>query len=198
MTNKNMKELQSPEEIPQFSSEAEEAEFWATHSLGESFPDLVESWPEDILPSVRSETNRAQSSSRDWQQEVRDMVEDYGELLQEEDLDPIASSLVAKNSANLLVEISKELQSISKELLSLSKRIRAASNKKGFSPKKMQEMIRSFEARRGTYDSVQEAYYELEPFVVRAIESHKARFEDDPNTYSVVEEAERILEALNQ
>ncbi len=30
-------EIQSPEEIPAFANEEEEAEFWATHSLGEGF-----------------------------------------------------------------------------------------------------------------------------------------------------------------
>jgi hypothetical protein len=39
------------------------------------------------------------------------MVEAYGELLQEEDLIPIASSLVVTNSADLLLEISGELHS---------------------------------------------------------------------------------------
>ena len=48
-----MKEIQSPEEIPDFASEAEEAEFWATHSLGEEFLERMESVPEGELPPAR-------------------------------------------------------------------------------------------------------------------------------------------------
>ena len=57
MTHESMKEVQSPEEIPQFSSEAEEAEFWATHSLGEGFFEEVEPVSENILPAVRPQTS---------------------------------------------------------------------------------------------------------------------------------------------
>lgn len=45
------------EDIPEFSSEAEEAEFWATHSMG---GELLEATPEEVaeaeaeLPPVRS------------------------------------------------------------------------------------------------------------------------------------------------
>lgn len=51
-----MKEVQSSGEIPQFASEAEEAEFWATHSLGEAFLDQMEPMPEDVLPPTRPRT----------------------------------------------------------------------------------------------------------------------------------------------
>lgn len=51
-----MKEVQSPEEIPQFANEAEEAEFWATHSLSEAFLARMEPLPEDVLPPARPRT----------------------------------------------------------------------------------------------------------------------------------------------
>jgi len=51
-----MKEIQSREEIPQFANEAEEAEFWATHSLGEQFLAEMDALPEDVLPPVRPRT----------------------------------------------------------------------------------------------------------------------------------------------
>ncbi len=35
MTEKKMPEIDSMEEVPQFETEAEEAEFWATHELSE-------------------------------------------------------------------------------------------------------------------------------------------------------------------
>lgn len=54
------------------------------------------------------------------------MVEDYAGLLQEGNLEPITSSLVVKNSADLLLEISGELQSVSGEMQSISKRVQAA------------------------------------------------------------------------
>src|SRR5829696_2345257 len=51
-----MKEVQSPEEIPQFANEAEEAEFWATHALSEGFLAKMEPLPEDVLPPARPRT----------------------------------------------------------------------------------------------------------------------------------------------
>ena len=57
MSHESMKEVQTPEEIPQFSSEAEEAEFWATHSLGYWFFEAADPVSENILPSVRPSTS---------------------------------------------------------------------------------------------------------------------------------------------
>ena len=51
-----MKEVQSSEEIPQFANEAEEAEFWATHSLSEALLARMEPLPEDVLPPTRPRT----------------------------------------------------------------------------------------------------------------------------------------------
>ena len=51
-----MKEVQSSEEIPQFANEAEEAEFWATHSLSEAFLAKMDPLPEDVLPPPRPRT----------------------------------------------------------------------------------------------------------------------------------------------
>jgi uncharacterized protein (DUF4415 family) len=51
-----MKEVQSPEEIPQFANEAEEAEFWATHALSEAFLAKMEPLPEEVLPPARPRT----------------------------------------------------------------------------------------------------------------------------------------------
>lgn len=57
MAHESMKEVESPEEIPQFQSEAEEAEFWANHSLGDWFFDKAEPPPENVLPSVRPQSS---------------------------------------------------------------------------------------------------------------------------------------------
>jgi uncharacterized protein (DUF4415 family) len=51
-----MKEVQSSEEIPQFASETEEAEFWATHALSEAFLAKMEPLPEEVLPPTRPRT----------------------------------------------------------------------------------------------------------------------------------------------
>jgi uncharacterized protein (DUF4415 family) len=51
-----MKEIQSLDEVPRFKSEAEEAEFWATHSLGEKLLDQMEPIPEGELPPPRPRT----------------------------------------------------------------------------------------------------------------------------------------------
>lgn len=53
---KKMEEIQSPEEIPDFENEEEEAEFWATHSLGDEFPEKAGPIPEGVLPSARPRT----------------------------------------------------------------------------------------------------------------------------------------------
>jgi len=38
MSKTKMKPIHSPKEIPEFASEAEEANFWATHSLAADYP----------------------------------------------------------------------------------------------------------------------------------------------------------------
>lgn len=55
-SGKKMKEIQSSEEIPSFESEEEEAEFWATHSLGDGFLDKMKPVPGDVLPPGRPRT----------------------------------------------------------------------------------------------------------------------------------------------
>ncbi len=50
-------ELHNWAEIPQFSNEADEAEFWATHSLGEALLAGLEPPPPGLLPSARPRTS---------------------------------------------------------------------------------------------------------------------------------------------
>ena len=52
----HLKEINSPGEIPEFQSEAEEAEFWATHSLGEGMLERMGPVPEGELPPPRPRT----------------------------------------------------------------------------------------------------------------------------------------------
>jgi uncharacterized protein (DUF4415 family) len=51
-----MKEMRGPGEIPEFGSEKEETELWATHSLGEGFLEKMGRVPEGVLPPSRPRT----------------------------------------------------------------------------------------------------------------------------------------------
>jgi len=48
-----LKPIQRLEEIPPFASEAEEAEFWSTHSFGEALLEQMKPLPQDVLPPRR-------------------------------------------------------------------------------------------------------------------------------------------------
>ncbi len=52
----NLEEVNSPEEIPEFESEKEEAEFWSTHSFGEGLLEKMGPVPEGVLPPPRPRT----------------------------------------------------------------------------------------------------------------------------------------------
>lgn len=54
-----MKEIQSPDEIPAFRSEDEEAEFWSTHSLGSGMLERMGPLPADVLPPADSRRRSA-------------------------------------------------------------------------------------------------------------------------------------------
>ena len=56
-----MQEIHSLEEIPAFKNEAEEADFWATHSLGEELLERMEPIPEEILPPRAKDTKMAKN-----------------------------------------------------------------------------------------------------------------------------------------
>ncbi len=51
-----MQEIHSLDEIPDFPTEAEEAEFWATHCLGDELLEQMEPVPEEMLPPPRSDS----------------------------------------------------------------------------------------------------------------------------------------------
>lgn len=51
-----LEEVNSPEEIPEFESEKEEAEFWSTHSFGEGLLEKMGPVPEGVLPPPRPRT----------------------------------------------------------------------------------------------------------------------------------------------
>lgn len=52
----DLEEIQSWEEVPTFSTEAEEAEFWSTHGLGERLLATMGPLPGGMLPDARPRT----------------------------------------------------------------------------------------------------------------------------------------------
>src|SRR5215208_7556304 len=56
MTRRKFKEINSPEEIPEFANEEEEHRFWGTHSLSEEFWENAEPITDDELPPPRPKT----------------------------------------------------------------------------------------------------------------------------------------------
>lgn len=56
MAREKLKEIDSPEEIPENMTEAEEAEFWSTHAMSKEFIDNAEPVPEGMLPPPRPRT----------------------------------------------------------------------------------------------------------------------------------------------
>lgn len=66
MERKELIEVHSPEEIPEFASEKEEAEFWATHSLGDEFWEKTELVPEDELPPSMSRKELLRRREERW------------------------------------------------------------------------------------------------------------------------------------
>ena len=51
-----MTEIRDSKDIPKFQNEQEEAEYWATHSLGEELLDKMSPIPEGVLPPARPRT----------------------------------------------------------------------------------------------------------------------------------------------
>jgi len=52
----NLIEINSWDEVPTFASEAEEAEFWASHSFGPGMTDAADDTDDPLLPPVRART----------------------------------------------------------------------------------------------------------------------------------------------
>lgn len=61
-TRRKLAVVQSPADVPDFATEAEEAEFWGTHSMGEGFFTGAEDDTEDFpLPPTRPPRSKATS-----------------------------------------------------------------------------------------------------------------------------------------
>jgi diaminopimelate decarboxylase len=53
-----LKEIHSWDEVPEFHSEAEEADFWGNHCLGDEILAKMVSIPEDTLPPIERQIQR--------------------------------------------------------------------------------------------------------------------------------------------
>jgi predicted DNA binding CopG/RHH family protein len=54
--NREYRVIDDPEDVPAFSTDDEEAQFWATHELGEGMVSRMEALPEGLLPTARPRT----------------------------------------------------------------------------------------------------------------------------------------------
>jgi hypothetical protein len=152
---------------------------------------------QNAAPSQQRDEESAQEiTSRDWPQEVRRTLEEYEELLQKEDLTPLASSRIVTDSTKLLTEFSDELTSISNRAVETSKKIIADTKKRRYSPRKLNELEKTFDSLTQTFHALRVDFGKLEEFASRAIEEYKARFGDeaDEDAYNAVREAETILQ----
>jgi Protein of unknown function (DUF2281) len=78
-------EIHQWEEVPDFKSEAEEADFWSTHCLGDELLEQMEPLPEGILPLPRSQPVKSQLMEiLDYlPEELLIEVRDFAEFLQQ-------------------------------------------------------------------------------------------------------------------
>ncbi len=138
--------------------------------------------------------------SRDWPREVRQALEEYEDLLGEENVTPLASSRIVTESTNLLVEFSDELTAISDRAVEISKKLVAHTKKPRYKPRRLKELETAFASLSDTFHTLSADFWTLEAFSSRAIEEFKERFGDEPGqesdlgAYSAVREAEMILE----
>lgn len=51
-----LKQVNRPEDIPTFASEAEEARFWSEHELGDEMLERMQPLGDDVLPPPRAQT----------------------------------------------------------------------------------------------------------------------------------------------
>jgi Protein of unknown function (DUF2281) len=58
--NAELKEINHWDEVADFASEAEEAEFWSTHCLGDTLLMEMQPLPDGVLPAPREETLKSQ------------------------------------------------------------------------------------------------------------------------------------------
>jgi hypothetical protein len=74
LSQNSMIEINSYQDIPKFKNEDEEADFWATHCLGDQILDQMESF-EDIYFIENSLLEKLRQLPQEKQQEVLDFTE---------------------------------------------------------------------------------------------------------------------------
>ncbi len=160
--------------------------------------------PREDEASVQQEVSAKQEEvlsadqilSRDWPQEVQRALQEYEELLDEEDTTPLATSRIVTDSSNLLVQFSNELTAISDRAVELSNMLVADTKKRRYKPRRLNELEIAFADLTRTFHALSVDFEKLEEFCSRAIEEYKVRFgdESDQGAYSAVREAELYLQ----
>jgi hypothetical protein len=82
--NPELKEINDWNEVRDFASEAEEAEFWSTHCLGDVLLAEMQPLPDGVLPAPREETLQSQLQSilDTLPESLLAEVKDFAEFLQ--------------------------------------------------------------------------------------------------------------------
>ena len=104
MTEKKMPEIESIEDVPQFETEAEEAEFWATHELSEEILNRMRPVRESDSPAGRiirrriAEREAAKYSGKLSLRMSRSLHRDLSEMAKREgvSLNQLATTILAR------------------------------------------------------------------------------------------------------
>ena len=133
--------------------------------------------PVGQAPEAESGEKRKAAKLVDWQQWVYDFEKENKELLEEQDIDSITLSLLAKNASTQLLELNQE--------------IKRASAKEGYPAAQLRRMLKGHN-RLLKFTEATLALYE-EKFGAQIIDIEGDETED---AYSVVRETERIVDEL--
>ena len=93
-------------------------------------------------------------------------------------------------------QFSNDLVAISEQVIEIGDKLVADTKKRGYPPKKLRELKRTFTALTELFHSLEPHFERFGAFCSRAIEDYKDRFGDQPDQegYSPVREAEMVLE----
>ena len=126
-----------------------------------------------------TEVQHGKSKASDWQSWAYEFVKENEELLEDEDIDSITLSRLAKNASG--------------PLLTLSQEIRRASNKEGFSAARLRRMRRGYDKLKDFTERVLTLYEAKFGSPEESSEDDKEGDEETGSAYSVVREAEKII-----
>lgn len=126
-----------------------------------------------------TEGQQGKSKASDWQSWAYEFVKENEELLEDEDVDSITLSRLAKN--------------VSSPLVTLSQEIRRASNKEGFPAARLRRMRRGYDKLKDFTERVLNLYEAKFGPTEESLEGEKKGDEETESAYSAVKEAEKIV-----